>query len=394
MAAPYPPSPFMYAWPIGYQFSAPPIALCFDPFVPAVAPRDTLISANWKRPTEAQGIVGRRRADAGSTAPPRLTWDGAHEAERMQYWRATINSEDRTISPILGNLAELLVRILGVSIAGISLIYDNLVWHPCSYGMGDICYHASKDFFDPMLNANKPGVFVSDNTALDRRFVDCALVRRSPYCKFYCGAPLVSATGTLMGVLYIMDSSSPRTIKRNALAALANLAVFSNCDLFSEQRRRHQKYSVDPTNQVRGSRARWIRREGKKGVIVVDITYSHAPILWVNSGWRNVCKTAPKLRQSLWKFISPRDAECAESFQDFIIKGAKLQSQRHTRLSVTTSCGFPLVCKVFNLETPSRIAAPYLAGITSQGIYPACDIPLGRFVVFECSQDDLCRSAG
>lgn len=188
-------------------------------------------------PDAADGTPGapRGRSDPGD---PRE----ARERERLAVLRA-LDILDTAPEPDYDELTALAAAICGTPMAAISLVDDERQWQKSRVGPVDaeikrvdsLCAHAIA-YPDELL--------VVPDTVADERFAAHRLVLREPALRFYAGAPIVTADGTALGTLCVMDDH-PRRLSPDQLGALATLAR-----------------QVSRLIQTRGPGARAVERDG------------------------------------------------------------------------------------------------------------------------------------
>ena len=120
------------------------------------------------------------------------------------------------------DIALLASEICGTPIAAISLVDNDRQWFKSMLGLDvretsrDVAFCAHT-----ILNTDEP--LVVEDTLLDQRFADNALVVGDPRIRFYAGVPLRTAEGLNLGSLCVIDRT-PRELKRSQLRALAVLS--------------------------------------------------------------------------------------------------------------------------------------------------------------------------
>lgn len=122
------------------------------------------------------------------------------------------------------------MRLFDVPIVLISLVDANRQWFKSCYGLQiaetprgiSFCEHA-------ILNAE---AFVIPDAIADPRFADNPLVTSEPFIRFYAGYPLMTADGSRIGTLCIMDRR-PRRLNDDDLQALRDLATWAQNELIA-----------------------------------------------------------------------------------------------------------------------------------------------------------------
>lgn len=119
-------------------------------------------------------------------------------------------------------LTRIANRLFDVPIALVSLVDDERQWFKSSVGLParetprdiSFCGHA-------ILGDD---IFVVNDTATDKRFVDNPLVTDDPNIKFYAGCPLTSLNGYKLGTMCLIDRE-PRRFTKQDRAILRDLAA-------------------------------------------------------------------------------------------------------------------------------------------------------------------------
>lgn len=123
------------------------------------------------------------------------------------------------------DLVQLASMICDTPMATITLIDEDRQWFKARIGMSEsqtprsdaICAHAILE----------PRVFIVPDARLDSRFAALPGVTGAPHIRYYAGAPLLTANGTSLGTICVIDSV-PRTLseaQQAALTALSRLVV-------------------------------------------------------------------------------------------------------------------------------------------------------------------------
>ncbi len=119
-------------------------------------------------------------------------------------------------------LTRIANRLFNVPIALVSLVDDDRQWFKSSFGLAvsetprDISFCGHAILGDEM--------FVVNDTAADKRFVDNPLVVNAPNIKFYAGCPLSSLNGHKLGTMCLIDRE-PRAFTKEDGIILRDLAA-------------------------------------------------------------------------------------------------------------------------------------------------------------------------
>lgn len=144
----------------------------------------------------------------------------SNELERVQVLK-DYGILDTGEEASFNDLVQLAANICGAPISIISLIDQDRSWFKASFGLprGEVprkysmCSHA-------ILQQE---IFVVEDTALDKRFVDNPILCGDLNVRFYAGTPLKSASGHHIGTLCVLDTK-PRQITATQIEALRILA--------------------------------------------------------------------------------------------------------------------------------------------------------------------------
>lgn len=125
-------------------------------------------------------------------------------------------------------LTRIANRLFDVPIALVSLVDDDRQWFKSSVGLAaretprdiSFCGHA-------ILGDD---IFVVNDTATDKRFVDNPLVVDDPNIKFYAGCPLTSQSGFKLGTMCLIDRE-PRGFTNEDRTILKDLAAMVEREL-------------------------------------------------------------------------------------------------------------------------------------------------------------------
>jgi GAF domain-containing protein len=110
-------------------------------------------------------------------------------------------------------------------IALISLVDRERQWFKARVGLG-LC-ETRRDISFCGHAVYQRATLVVEDAALDARFADNPLVTGAPHVRFYAGAPLELADGTILGTLCLIDTRPRRldSVDLAILGALRDLAV-------------------------------------------------------------------------------------------------------------------------------------------------------------------------
>jgi diguanylate cyclase (GGDEF)-like protein len=125
-------------------------------------------------------------------------------------------------------ITRLACRALGTRIALLSLMDRQRQWFKSTQGLAitetsrdvSFCGHAILD----------SGPLIVPDARLDPRFADNPMVSGPPGVRLYAGHPIRAPDGKRVGTLCVVDSE-PRTLDRQAVAALADLAALVENEL-------------------------------------------------------------------------------------------------------------------------------------------------------------------
>ena len=129
------------------------------------------------------------------------------EIDRLQDLKS-LDILDTPAEERFDRLTRIANRLFDVPIALVSLVDEDRQWFKSSFGLAaretprdiSFCGHAILE----------DGIFVVNDTATDKRFVDNPLVTHDPRIKFYAGCPLTSLNGYKIGTICLIDREAPR----------------------------------------------------------------------------------------------------------------------------------------------------------------------------------------
>ncbi|NQV80884.1 MAG: GAF domain-containing protein [Alphaproteobacteria bacterium] len=119
------------------------------------------------------------------------------------------------------DIARLAAHILDVPIALVSLIDSDRQWFKARYGLDATETSREVSFCGHVVAAGET-MLIAD-AALDERFKDNPLVTGGPMIRSYCGIPLKTARGDVLGTLCALDSE-PHTFSPQQVDMIAILA--------------------------------------------------------------------------------------------------------------------------------------------------------------------------
>jgi PAS domain S-box-containing protein len=133
-----------------------------------------------------------------------------------------VGISDRTPEQVYADITRLASIVCKAPIAFISMTNETRQLARSLFEM-DIDGKGSDDPFCAHAIARPSEVFVVEDTLNDARFAHAPMVAGKPHARFYAGAPLVTARGTALGVLCVMDRV-PRQLEPEAIEGLRTLA--------------------------------------------------------------------------------------------------------------------------------------------------------------------------
>ena len=124
------------------------------------------------------------------------------------------------------DIAALAAQICGTPVALVSFVDRERQWNKATVGLTISDTARAHSFCAHAIEVSDALLVIEDAT-LDVRFAGNPLVTADPHLRFYAGAPIVTAAGTALGTVCVIDTR-PRQIsdaQRDALAMLARQAA-------------------------------------------------------------------------------------------------------------------------------------------------------------------------
>jgi GAF domain-containing protein len=125
-------------------------------------------------------------------------------------------------------ITRLAAALFDVPIALVSLIDTDRQWYKSRHGI-DLAESPRDTAFCAHTILDKAVLQVPD-ALQDARFADSPFVAGEPRVRFYAGAPLAGADGSLLGALCVVDRR-PRQLDEQQLALLRDLADLVQAEL-------------------------------------------------------------------------------------------------------------------------------------------------------------------
>ncbi|MEH6790070.1 sensor histidine kinase [Parasphingorhabdus sp.] len=131
-------------------------------------------------------------------------------------------------------ITRLVADIFSAPVASISLVDADSEWFKSSVGFSTLRADRRVSICARSIDSGEP--MVVEDASADPRFLNNPLVSGDPAIRFYAGAPLIAPNGTILGGLWIADTSPRFRITKNQMNQLKSLAdiVMSEMELSRE----------------------------------------------------------------------------------------------------------------------------------------------------------------
>jgi len=135
---------------------------------------------------------------------------------------------DTPIEDRFERITRLARRLLGVPVAGISLIDSDRQWFKSVQGLDTTQTPRDVSFCGHTIQSDD--ILIVPDAKADPRFSDNPLVTGEPHITFYAGCPLHAANGSPIGALCIVDRKT-RRLSQEDLRSLRDLARLAEVEL-------------------------------------------------------------------------------------------------------------------------------------------------------------------
>ncbi|MBV9563787.1 MAG: GAF domain-containing protein [Bradyrhizobium sp.] len=146
----------------------------------------------------------------------------ADEAQRLVALRA-LDILDSAPEIAYDEIAELAAQICNCPVAFISFIDSDRRWIKAKYGLPAEVVEAPRRVAACSTTICGTELLVVPDMTKDPRFDHSPIVVGSPYCRFYCGMPLITDEGHALGALCVMDFE-PRQLNCEQRESLRRLS--------------------------------------------------------------------------------------------------------------------------------------------------------------------------
>jgi adenylate cyclase len=147
----------------------------------------------------------------------------ANEPQRLAALRA-LDILDTAPEIAYDEIAELAAQICGCPVAFISFIDDDRRWLKAKYGLRPEISEAPRQTAVCATTICGADVMVVPDMRQDPRFGHSPMVVGHPYCRFYCGMPLITDEGYALGTLCVMDFEPGRQLTFEQIESVRRLS--------------------------------------------------------------------------------------------------------------------------------------------------------------------------
>jgi adenylate cyclase len=162
-------------------------------------------------------VPSRERKDRLSCPIP------ANESQRLVALRS-YDILDSAPEMAYDEIAELAAQICRCPFAFISFIDDARRWIKAKYGLRPEVIEASREAAACSTVICGTEVLVVPDMTKDPRFDHSPIVIGHPYCRFYCGMPLITDEGYALGTLCVMDIEPGRELSFEQIESMRRLS--------------------------------------------------------------------------------------------------------------------------------------------------------------------------
>ena len=145
-----------------------------------------------------------------------------NEPQRVDALRA-LDIMDSAPEIAYDEIAELAAQVCACPIGYISFVDDDRRWLKARYGLPSDATNAPRGATVCSTTICGAEMNVVPDMTQDPRFDRVAVVVGDPYCRFYCGVPLITDEGYALGTLCVMDLK-PRRLTFEQAEALRRLS--------------------------------------------------------------------------------------------------------------------------------------------------------------------------
>jgi adenylate cyclase len=121
-------------------------------------------------------------------------------------------------------IAELAAQICRCSVAFISFIDDDRRWLKAKYGLPPEISDAPRETAVCATTICGTEILMVPDMTKDPRFDRSPMVIGDPYCRFYCGMPLITDEGYALGTLCVMDVEPGRELSFEQIESMRRLS--------------------------------------------------------------------------------------------------------------------------------------------------------------------------